>query len=501
MTGAGRRAVACLAAMAAAALTGVISPIGALPASASDATFTQPTPIVMGDADSVPFPSLLDVEGVSGQVIDIDVTLTGVTHDAPEDMDVVLVAPGGTAVTLVSDLGGDELTPAAESTLVFDDDAAGPPPVGLPSGRYLPFDDDSDPDDVDLEGADGTLADLAAAASVDSIWALYVNDDTFGFDGRIGSWSLTFHVADPPVITGPVSGSAIASSTLPVRGTGTPGSRVYLRLDQRSFELPQPARTVVVAPDGSWATDYTGLADGSHSVTASSSPGGPVASSTTVRLDTVAPTGTLTMRTVYGTPELTSGRRVYLVVDATEPLRGIRVSNDGEPLGPLLPGGPGLTNSGRGEVAWLLGSHGGTRRVFVQMEDLAGNVSGNLTDTVALDVVAPRVIQVSPTAKARHVRRAAVVSAHFDDFVTPNPGTGRSYLARVFRVGADRPIRATVRYDAATATVRVLPRHPLRRHTRYQVVVGGFRDAAGNFLDQDPAKHGVQSMVWRFRTR
>ena len=192
---------------------------------------------------------------------------------------------------------------------------------------------------------------------------------------------------------------------------------------------------------------------------------------------------------------MTSSRRVYLDVAAGEPLRGIRVSNDGAAYGPLVPVVPG-------GVAWLLSEQDGTRRVFVQLEDLVGNVSnGYLSDTVTLDRVAPRIRRSSPRAGAVGVRRDKVISARFDDFVTPNSGVSPSYLIRVFRAGSDRPLRATVRYDPATATVRALPHRPLRPRTRFKVVVSGFEDAAGNWLDQDPAKAGTQPGVWRFRTR
>lgn len=465
----------------------VASPVGAEPTVGRAASFMQPSPTTVGDAGSSPFPSRVDVSGVTGDVLDVDVTLSGVEHQWPDDLDVVLVAPDGTAATVMSDVGGDDQTPATGTALTFDDDASGSVPPGLLSGRYRPHDDDSDPGDPDLEGADATFAELAAAA-VNGTWELYVNDDTYDFDGRIASWSLSFQVTDRPLITGPASGSVLPGSTIPVRGSGSPGATVYVGAAQ------QPARTVTVAADGTWAVDLTGLADGSHLVTASSGPGR-TGSSTTVRLDSTAPTGTLVLRTVRGGPEVTSSRRVYLDVAAGEPLRGIRVSNDGAAYGPLVPVVPG-------GVAWLLSEQDGTRRVFVQLEDLVGNVSnGYLSDTVTLDRVAPRILQSSPRAGAVGVRRDKVITARFDDFVTPNSGVSPSYLVRVFRAGSDRPLRATVRYDPATATVRALPHRPLRPRTRFKVVVSGFEDAAGNWLDQDPAKAGTQPGVWRFRTR
>jgi hypothetical protein len=491
MRKAGHKTVRWLTAATVAAATAVLAPVGATSATASDPTFSQPEPIVMTDADgTVPFPSLLYVYGVDGQVFDVDITLGGVTHGWPADVDVVLVAPDGTAATVMSDLGGDDQTPATGGTLVFDDDATGTAPLGLASGRYLPQDDDSDSEDVDLEDADATLDDLASSAYINGTWQLFVFDDTYDFEGSIDSWSLTFKIADPPVIVSPAPAAVIAGSTLPVRGTGTPGAQVYVTLDQ------QAARTVTVAPDGSWSTDFAGLGDGNHTVAAAGTPSGAAAASITVRLDSTPPTGTLRLRTVRGGPELTSSTRVWLVLGASERLRGVRVSNDGAPLGALLP-----TSSQ--DVAWRLGGHDGTRRVFVQLEDLAGNLSqGLLTDTVRLDRVAPRVSSTSPASGAVGVRRTKVVSAHFDDFVTPNPGAGISYLARIFRVGSDRPVRATARYDTSTATVRILPRKLLRPGTRYKVVIrSGFYDKAGNALDQNPAKRGGQPKVWRFTTR
>ena len=69
-------------------------------------------------------------------------------------------------------------------------------------------------------------------------------------------------------------------------------------------------------------------------------------------------------------------------------------------------------------------------------------------------------------------------------------------------VGLAAATPATVRYVAATATVRMVPRKPLRRLTRYRVVIGnGFTGAAGNFNDQDAVKPGAQQMTWTFHTR
>ena len=115
--------------------------------------------------------------------------------------------------------------------------------------------------------------------------------------------------------------------------------------------------------------------------------------------------------------------------------------------------------------------------------------------------MAPRVVRTWPAAGAKLVRRNKIVRARFDDFVTPNPAVSLRWLAQIYRVGSTRSIRATVSFNADTATVRIMPRRLLRHDTRYKVVFAGFRDTAGNFIDQDPNKAGDQSKKWRFRTR
>jgi subtilisin-like proprotein convertase family protein len=215
-----------------------------------------------------------------------------------------------------------------------------------------------------------------------------------------------------------------------------------------------------------------------------------------VPADTTAPTGTLTLLTTSGGAEVTSSRTVYLKVAASEPLAGIRVSNDGETFGSLIPA-PTADYSTR----WTLGDHDGSRRVLIQLQDLAGNVSqGYVSDTVTLDRIAPRVQRVWPAAGATEVRRGKAVRARFDSPVTPN--VALKYLAHLYRVGSTKPVAAVVRFDALTATVAVVPSKSLRADTRYKAVIeSGFKDAARNFNDQDSAKAGAQRMVWKFRTR
>jgi subtilisin-like proprotein convertase family protein len=52
------------------------------------------------------YPAQLPVSGLSGEIADVDVNLTGLSHAHPDDLDVVLVSPQGQKVMLTSDAGG-----------------------------------------------------------------------------------------------------------------------------------------------------------------------------------------------------------------------------------------------------------------------------------------------------------------------------------------------------------------------------------------------------------
>ena len=73
------------------------------------------------------YPLAVDVDGLRGRASSgVSVRLVGLNHDRPEDLDIWLVAPDGTVVTLLSDVGGgDGLDDADRSS-----SSTGPPGVG-----------------------------------------------------------------------------------------------------------------------------------------------------------------------------------------------------------------------------------------------------------------------------------------------------------------------------------------------------------------------------------
>ena len=147
------------------------------------------------------YPSQIQVSGLSGVVSHVSVTLSNLSHAYPDDLDILLVAPGGRSTLLMSDVGGSSAS-VQHINLVLDDDAAvsladsGP----ITSGTYKP---------TDANGGDGDIfpapapsgpfgKTLSALNGIDpnGAWSLFVRDDAFGDLGSLaGGWSLNITTA------------------------------------------------------------------------------------------------------------------------------------------------------------------------------------------------------------------------------------------------------------------------------------------------------------------
>jgi cysteine-rich repeat protein len=148
--------------------------------------------------------SLLHVDLV-GEVVDVDVTL-GIEHESANHLDVFLVSPTGTTVTLTTDNGGgaDDVF----SDVTFDDQAPPRDPEEGETGplparhvRSVSYVDFEPLGTVQPEGALGAMVGDPAAGP----WALVVVDDQGGQSGTLLGWALTLTTmtgvpnAAPPV--------------------------------------------------------------------------------------------------------------------------------------------------------------------------------------------------------------------------------------------------------------------------------------------------------------
>jgi uncharacterized repeat protein (TIGR01451 family) len=146
-----------------------------------------------------PYPSEIAVSGLSGGVAKVIVKLTQFSHTYPGDVGVLLVAPSGESVNLMSLCGGG--ADAASVELTFDDDAAGGVPTNITSGTYRPTQCSGATYSAPAPGPPwGTSLAALNGATPNGTWKLYVQDFANGDSGAIaGGWSLTIttQVATP----------------------------------------------------------------------------------------------------------------------------------------------------------------------------------------------------------------------------------------------------------------------------------------------------------------
>jgi hypothetical protein len=174
---------------------------------------TAPVLGVEGEAasPSSPYPSSINVAGLTGVVTDVNVRLFVKTIGYPDaadhwpaDLDVMVAAPGGTGVVMMSDAGGTNLvaSPALDVDLTLDDQAGNalPGDTTLSTGTFRPTDDDDDVDELvpaDVWHAPAPApggASLSAfnGLSPNGTWSLYALDDYAG-SGRVnldGGWCV-----------------------------------------------------------------------------------------------------------------------------------------------------------------------------------------------------------------------------------------------------------------------------------------------------------------------
>ncbi|MCU7245600.1 MAG: S8 family serine peptidase, partial [Microcystis aeruginosa WS75] len=161
--------------------------------------FSNPNPITIPDSGtSTPYPSTINVSGLSGNINSLKVTLTNLSHTYPDDIDVLLVGPTGAKALLMSDVGG--FNSLNNVTLTFEPTATSLlPDSGLiTSGSYKATDFvTGDFFNAPAPGGPyGTDFSVFNGINPNGTWSLYVMDDAGADAGTIaGGWSLLIGTA------------------------------------------------------------------------------------------------------------------------------------------------------------------------------------------------------------------------------------------------------------------------------------------------------------------
>src|SRR5205085_1181159 len=120
--------------------------------------------------------------------------LENFSHTSPDDVDILLVAPNGRRIVLMSDVGGSAA--AANLSITLTDAAAAslPDNSALTSGIFKPtnFDDtDTFPSPAPQGNPTGATLGAFYGTNPNGTWSLYVVDDNGNNAGTIsGGWNL-----------------------------------------------------------------------------------------------------------------------------------------------------------------------------------------------------------------------------------------------------------------------------------------------------------------------
>ena len=187
---------------------------------ASSGSFANVSPVltpVLGPAS--PFPSTIFVSGLTASVFHVRATLNNLSHSYADDLDLLLVGPGGQTTLLMSDCGGD--FSLAGVSLTFDDASANalPDSGAIFSGVVRPTDYGTEADLFPAPAPAGPYGtNLAVFNDTDpnGLWSLYILDDADKDSGLLaGGWSLTFTTFNPladVAVGGSVNGIVVFGS-------------------------------------------------------------------------------------------------------------------------------------------------------------------------------------------------------------------------------------------------------------------------------------------------
>ena len=248
-------------------------------------TFTNAAPITINDnSAATPYPSNIAVSGLSGTILKVTVKLNGVSHTFPDDIDVLLVGPGGNLI-IMSDVGGS--TAVTGITLTLDDAAAaGLPDAGpLVSGTFKPTNigaGDAFAAPAPAPSANTTFSSTFNGTSPNGTWSLYVVDDLGGDTGSIATgWQLIISTTGPcpatptptPTPTPTATATATVTPTATATATVTPTATATSTPITTPSPTPTATATATVTPTATATVTPTATATATIAPTPTPTPG------------------------------------------------------------------------------------------------------------------------------------------------------------------------------------------------------------------------------------
>ncbi|MBS1794652.1 MAG: VCBS repeat-containing protein [Acidobacteria bacterium] len=243
-----------------------------IPTAANAAAIAIPTA-----GTAAPYPSSIQVSGLPGLVTGLAVNIENFSHNFPDDVDILLVAPNGRRIVLMSDAGGG--TAANNLSLTFSDTAPSflPDNGPLAAGIFKPtnYDDtDTFPAPAPQGAVSGTTLGAFYGTNPNGTWSLYVVDDNGSNAGAIaGGWSLDIQSSvsaclftlSPTAQAFPVAGGSGGFQINIPAGCGWTASTTnsFITIDSPASGINSAAVSLTVAPNtGGARTGLVTVSDG-----------------------------------------------------------------------------------------------------------------------------------------------------------------------------------------------------------------------------------------------
>jgi subtilisin-like proprotein convertase family protein len=219
---------------------------------------------------STPYPSAINVTGMTGAVTNVTATITGFSHTFPNDVDILLVGPSGQNVVLLADTGGS--TDVNNATLTFNQASLNSVPSPIVSGTFRPTNGGAftGPAPAPPAPYGSTLA-LFNGTVPNGTWNLFVFDDAAGDVGQIAlGWSLDVTTNGPTIASfAPATGPA--GTPIVITGTNFTGATAvtFGGIPAAAFTVNSPTTITATVPANAVTGPITvTTANGSASSTA-----------------------------------------------------------------------------------------------------------------------------------------------------------------------------------------------------------------------------------------